>query len=107
MEQLNSLSYSYVHDTIFRKLSDTCVKYRNVLPEITSIEQAIKSADAENYLQLTTIVFDILKTNAERSRVILEIFENVQKDFMHAQDAKFPAHEGKYYINSLGDNWQD
>src|SRR5689334_13220601 len=104
MEQLNSLSQQYVHDTIFRKLSDTCAVYRNVLPEINSIEQAIKSANGENYLQLATIVVDILETNAERSRVIQEIFENIQKDLLHARDAKFPAHEGKYYINSLNDN---
>ena len=104
MEKLNSLSYKYVHETIFRKLSDTCVVYRNVLPEIQGMEQAIRSADAENYLQLASIVVDVLKTNADRSRVIREMFENIQKDFLHAHDSNFPAHKCKYYITSLNDD---
>jgi hypothetical protein len=81
MDQPSPLSYEYVHDTIFRKLSETCIKYRDILPEIESIEQAIRSADHENYFTLTITMIDTLKSNAERSRVVKEIFENVRMDF--------------------------
>jgi len=103
MDQSDSLSYEYVHDTIFRKLSKTCTKYRNILPEIENIEQAIATVDRENYFSLTMIIIDILEKNAERSRVMREIFENVRKDFLHGLDSSNPAHEGKYYINPVAD----
>jgi hypothetical protein len=105
MDQLTCLPYEYVQDTIFRKLFDTCVKYRHVLPEMESIEKAIGSADRKNYRELTIIIIDTLKTNAERSRVLREIFDNVTIDFQHGLDSKYPAHEGKYYINSIVDSY--
>lgn len=104
MNQPSPLSYEYVHDTIFRKLSDTCARYKNVLPEMGSIEQAIVSADRENYHELTLIVIDILETNAERSRIIQELLGNVRMDYWHGVDSKYPAHAGKFYIGSVAEN---
>lgn len=101
MDRLESLPNEYIHDIIFPKLLNTCVKYRNVLPEMEAIENAIASADHSNYLQLAAIIIDTLKTNAERSRIIQEISHNVQKDFQHGIDSRYPKHEGKYYINSI------
>lgn len=66
-----------------------------------AIENAITSADHQNYLQLAIIVMDTLKTNAERSRIIQEIFDNIQQDFSHGLDSSYPRHKGKYYINSM------
>jgi hypothetical protein len=66
-----------------------------------AIENAILSADHQNYHQLAIIVMDTLKTNSERSRIIQEIFDNIQRDFSHGLDSSSPRHEGKYYIDSV------
>jgi hypothetical protein len=103
IDQPNRLSYQYVHETIYRKLSDTCAKYRNILPEMESVETTIVSANSKNFFALTMMLIDALKEHAEKSKAVQEIFENVRMDFWHGLDPKHPAHQGKYYINSVAD----
>lgn len=103
IEQPNRLSYQYVHQTIYRKLSDTCARYRDILPEMESVETTIVTANSKNFFALTMMMIDTLKEHAEKSKAVQEIFENVRKDFWHGIDSKYPAHQGKYYISSVAD----
>jgi hypothetical protein len=103
IDQPNRLSYQYVHETIYRKLSDTCAKYRNILPEMESVEVAMVSANSKNFFALTMMMMDALKEHAERSKDVEEIFENVRMDFWHGIDPRRPVHQGRYYINSVTD----
>ena len=101
IEQPNRLSYQYVHETIYRKLSDTCARYRDILPEMESVETTIVTANSQDFLSLTMMMIDTLKEHAEKSAVVQEIFENVRMDFWHGIDSKYPAHQGKYYLSSI------
>jgi len=103
LDQPSQLSYEYVQNTIFRKLSDTCDRYRDLLPEIESVENAIVSADHENYFALTMMMINTLIEYAERSKAVQEILDNVRMDFWHGLDSRYPAHIGKYYISSVSD----
>jgi hypothetical protein len=101
IEQPNRLSYQYVHETIYRKLSDTCAKYRDILSEMESVKTTIVTANRQNFLALTIMMIDSLKEYAEKSAVVQEIFKNVRIDFWHGIDSKYPAHLGKYYLSSI------
>jgi hypothetical protein len=103
IEQPNRLSYQYVHETIYRKLSDTCAKYRSILPEMECVETTIGSANRQNFFALAMMMIDTLKEHAEKSKAVQEIFDNVRMDFWHGIDPKYPAHQGKYYISSVAD----
>jgi len=67
IDKPSRLSYQYVHETIYRKLSDTCTKYKNILPEIESVETIMASANRQNFFALTMIMIDALKEHAEKS----------------------------------------
>lgn len=104
VDQPSQLSYQYVHATIYKKLSDTCAKYRNILPEMENVQTTIVSANHQNFFALTMMMIDSLKEYAEKSKAVQEIFDNVRKDFWHGIDPKYPAHQGKYYISSVSDD---
>jgi hypothetical protein len=104
MDQLNPLSHDYVFNTIFQKLADTFDKYRDILPDINNVEQAMTDATPEDVFDYTIRFVRMLKAHAEHSSVVKEIFYNVGKDFLHGVDAKNPKHEGKYYIDSIADS---
>lgn len=98
------LSYDYVCNTIFRKLSETFDKYRNVLPDIANVEAAITEVTPEDFFELTVNEIRMLKVHAEHSELVKAIFDNTRLDFLHGVDERNPAHEGKYYIDSVADN---
>lgn len=104
IDKPSRLSYQYVHETIYRKLSDTCAKYRNILPEMESVETTIVTANSQNFFALTMMMIDTLKEHAEKSAVVQEIFDNARMDFWHGVDERYPAHKGKYYISSVADD---
>ncbi|SKC47383.1 hypothetical protein [Ohtaekwangia koreensis] len=104
MDHQSQLSPDYVFNTIFKKLADTFDKYRDILPDIDNVEQAITDATPEDFFDYTMRVINMLKTHAEHSEVVMEIFNNVRMDFWHGSDPAYPKHEGKYYINSVADS---
>jgi hypothetical protein len=103
-DQSSPLSYDYVFNHVFKKLSDTFEKYRNILPAIDDVERAIVSQKAGDPFQMTVDAIEMLKTHGEKSELVHEIFENVKQDFWHALEPELIAqHQGKYYINSIAD----
>lgn len=87
---------------IFKKLSDTFDKYRDVLPAIEDVEQAIVSKEASDPFQITLEVIEMLKSHGEKSELVREVFENVKRDFWHAlKPDQIAKHQGRYYINSV------
>lgn len=98
----SNLSYDYVFNDVFKKLSDTFDKYRNILPPVSEVEQAITSSQQDNPFLATVHILDILKEHAAKSPLIEEIFENVKRDMWHGIDPeKVGRHKGKYYIESI------
>ena len=103
-DQLSTLSHDYVFNHVFKKLSDTFDKYRNILPAIQDVEQAIVSEKGHDPFQITLVVIEMLKSHGEKSDLIQEIFQNVRRDFWHAlKPEQISRHEGKYYVNSVSD----
>lgn len=105
-EQLSPLSYDYVFNHVFQKLSDTFDKYREVLPAVDELEQFLIRAieKKDDPFQVTLSVIDMLKTHAENSELVNEIFENVRRDVWHQlKPDQVAKHEGRYYINSVAD----
>ena len=103
-EQLSTLSYDYVFNHIFRKLSDTFDRYRNVIPAIEDIEHAITSKEGSDPFQMTIGVIEILKLHGKKSELVQEVFENVRQDFWHGiTPDQVERHPGKYYIDSVAD----
>ncbi len=102
-DQLSTLSHDYVFNYIFKKLSDTFDRYRNILPAIENVEQAIISKkNDDDPFKLTMIVVSMLKSHGEKSALIQEIFENVKIDFWHGLiPEQISQHVGKYYIDSV------
>jgi hypothetical protein len=101
------LSHDYVFNYVFKKLSDTFEKYRGILPDIDALEQAITSIapeKAEDVFEITVHILQMLKSHAEKSKLISEIYENVRNDFWHIlKPSKIPKHKGKYYIDSVAE----
>lgn len=104
MYENSTLSWDYVFNHIFAKLSDTFDKYRDILPPVDDIEQAIVSQQPTDEMDVVLIVIGLLKSRSEDSPLISEIFENVSADFYYGIDPeRYRRHEGKYYIDSVGD----
>lgn len=101
-DQLSPLSYDYVFNYVFKKLGDTFDKYRDLLPVIEDVEQAIVSREVNDPFQITMSVIEMLKYHAEKSELVNEVYENVKRDFWHAlKPDQISKHEGKYYINCV------
>jgi len=60
-------------------LSDTFDKYRDVLPAIENVEQAIVSKETSGPFQITLEVIEMLKNQGEKSELVHEVFENVSE----------------------------
>ena len=104
-KQPSPLSYDYVFNYIFKKLGDTFAKYRDILPPIEEVEQAIvANENPKDPFEITLIIVEMLKEHAEKSSLVQEIFENTKLDFYHGLNPEvYPKHEGKYYIDSVVD----
>jgi hypothetical protein len=105
-DQPTPLSYDYIFDYIFKKLCDTFDKYRDTLPPVEAVEQAIVALDddPESLREATFTVMKTLKEHAEKSDLVKEIFDNITLDLFHGfKPNTFPRHEGKFYINSIAD----
>lgn len=104
MSENSRLSYDYVFNYMFKKLSDTFDKYRDILPVIDDVEQAIVSKEPTDGVDIIVIVASLLKSRGEDSPLVAEIFENFKRDFYHGvEPERVRKHEGKYYIDSVGD----
>jgi len=106
------LSHDYVFNDVFMKISDTFDKYRASLPAIEDVERAITKSreaqyhddDGELIFAETMHILNTIKEHAKTSPLVAEIFENVRRDFWHGIDPdKVSKHQGKYYIDSVGD----
>jgi triphosphoribosyl-dephospho-CoA synthetase len=103
-KEVGPLSYDYVFNHVFRKLSQTFEKYRDILPAINDVENAIVSQKGDDPFQMTLDVIEMLKVHSEKSELVYEVFENVRSDFWHAlRPEEVQRHSGKYYINSITD----
>jgi hypothetical protein len=103
-EQLSTLSYDYVFNHVFKKLSDTFEEYRSVIPAIENVERAITSKEGGDPFEITLDVIQMLKAHGEKSELVQQVFENVQQDFWHAlSPEQVERHPGKYYIDSVND----
>lgn len=103
-EQLSQLSYDYVFNDVFKKLSDTFDRYRAILPAIGDVEHAIVSRKSGDPFETTLHVIEMLKSHGEKSKLVQEVFENVRQDFWHAiTPDQICRHPGKYYLNSIAD----
>ena len=105
-DEESMLSHDYVFNYVFKKLSDTFDKYRNILPPVSEVEEAITKGehDDEAIFTVTVNILTVIKKHAETSPLIAEIFENLRRDFWHGITPKqVKKHEGKYYIDSVAD----
>ena len=103
-DQLSTLSYDYVFNHVFKKLSDTFDKYRSVIPSIEDLECAITSKEGGDPFQMTLDIIETLKIHGEKSELVQEVFENVQQDFWHGlSPEEIQKHPGKYYIDSVAE----
>jgi 16S rRNA C1402 N4-methylase RsmH len=103
-KELSPLSYDYVFNHVFKKLSKTFERYRDILPAIDDVERAIVAQKGGDPFQMTINVIEMLKSHGEKSELVKEVFENVRIDFWHAiKPEEIPRHEGAYYINSVAD----
>jgi hypothetical protein len=104
MSEDSGLSYDYVVNYMFKKLSATFDKYRDILPVIDEVEQAIVSKEPSDGVDIVLIVAAALKNRCEDSPLVGEIFENFKRDFYHGlEPERVEKHEGRYYIDSVGD----
>jgi hypothetical protein len=101
-EEPKPISHDYIFNDVFRKLSNTITKYRDTIPPLNDIEQAIIAGEKDDPFLLTVHILDMLKVHAANSQIEAEIFDNVRKDFWHGPGAtKIKRHIGKYYITSF------
>jgi len=103
-DEPSNLSYDYVFNHVFKKLSDTFDKYRHILPPVSEVEQAIIASQQDDPFLATIHILDMLRTHSAESELIGEIFDNIRRDMWHGIDPeKVAPHEGDYYIASVAD----
>ena len=89
-----------VFEKIFAKLSATFLEYREIIPAVAELEDALVNTEKENSLEIAVHILDTLKSHAAKSAIANQILNNISQDYWHAlRPNEVKPYPGETYLS--------